>query len=239
MGTAMGAWVKKNRISLDLTQTQLAEKIGVSQSQVSNWELGISGIGEKASQLLSSLFNSEPPVVVSESPLGEWVKERREQLKLTRTELARKIDMSSLALYYIETGRTESPREQTMRSLEAVLGRLPSIVRKDVKVEREAGELQFLGPFPISTWEENVGEEPIPCVYVLYDELRRPVRIGETEDLRRRLSEHKRDAWWWRSPTVDSFAYVVIENAKVRRDTERVMIKLVGEHAIFNIQDKL
>ena len=239
MSSRIARWIKKNRLSHDMTQKQFADKMGVSQSQVSNWENGSSEPSQKAVQIMSSTFGQEPPVAGSEAPLAEWLKKRREQMKLSKTELAEKTGISGLAIYFIETGRTESPRLQTIRSLEAVLGKMPSGVKEDVKVERSVGELEFLGPFPMDGWEENVGDDQIACVYVLYDELKRPVRIGETGDLKRRLAEYHRDTWWCRPPTVDSFAYVIVTNQKARRNTERVMIKLVGDHAMFNIQDKL
>jgi hypothetical protein len=53
------------------------------------------------------------------------------------------------------------------------------------------------------------------------------------------MKEYARDFWWFRSPTVESFAYVIVKDEGFRRRSEKVMIKLVGEHAIFNIQDKI
>jgi hypothetical protein len=76
-------------------------------------------------------------------------------------------------------------------------------------------------------------------VYVFYDNQTRPVRIGETNDLRRRLKEYKIDVWWLRPPTAESFAYIEIKNEKFRQAVEKILIKLVGEHAIFNTQDKI
>jgi transcriptional regulator with XRE-family HTH domain len=236
--SSIGEWMRANRDKAGLSQQEIGERIGVSQSQISTWENGSSEPSEKAIQSLSSIFGTEPPVTGLEAPFGEWLKSRREELRISRTELAKKTGISSLTIYFIETGRTESPRESTIRSLEQALGSVPTGVKKEIKEERVGGELEFLGPFPMDAWEENVSDG-ISCVYVLYDELKRPVRIGETEDLRRRMREYKRDAWWCRPPTVDSFAYVEVSDPKMRRNTEVVMIKLIGAHAIFNIQDKI
>ena len=112
-------------------------------------------------------------------------------------------------------------------------------LEEEVREERKIEDFKFLGPFPIEQWQENVVGEKVQCIYVFYDQLKRPVRIGETEDLRRRMIEYDKNYWWFRSPTVESFAYVVVTDPEFRRKTEKVMIKLVGEHAIFNIQDKI
>ena len=83
----------------------------------------------------------------------------------------------------------------------------------------------------------NTGVE---CVYVIYDAQKRPVRIGETGDLRRRLLEYEKNYWWWKSPTAVTFAYFLIEGGeKNRQKFEKLATRLVGEHAIFNEQNRL
>jgi hypothetical protein len=44
--------------------------------------------------------------------------------------------------------------------------------------------------------------------------LNRPVRIGETEDLARRLKEYAENYWWFKRPAVESFAYVIVKDEK-------------------------
>lgn len=122
--------------------------------------------------------------------------------------------------------------------MENALGNLPGRLVKDVEEGREVGEFQYLGPFPINKWQENIGKGDIPCVYVFYDSLNAPVRIGETEDLTRRIKEYEQN-YWFRPPTAETFAYVIIKDRKTRSQVEKIMIKLVGRHAIFNIQDKI
>ena len=80
----------------------------------------------------------------------------------------------------------------------------------------------------------------VECVYVVYDAQKRPVRIGETGDLRRRLMEYEKNYWWWKSPTAVTFAYFLVEGGeKNRQKFERLVTQLVGEHAIFNEQNRL
>lgn len=45
--------------------------------------------------------------------------------------------------------------------------------------------------------------------------------------------------YWFRPPTAETFAYIIVKDPKVRAQVEKIMIKLVGKHAIFNIQDKI
>ena len=86
--------------------------------------------------------------------------------------------------------------------------------------------------------EAELRKRQVPAVYVFYDQLKRPVRIGETDDLVRRMKEYEQ-YYWFKSPTAETFAYVVVKERSFRRKTEKVMIKLVGSQAIFNIQDKI
>ena len=67
----------------------------------------------------------------------------------------------------------------------------------------------------------------------------RPVRIGQTSNLLRRLHEYEVNYWWFREPTASSFAYVVVRDKKTRERIESIMIKFVGNHAIFNTHHRL
>jgi len=206
---------------------------------ISIWENGNAEPSRDTVQKISVILGADFEKAFETPPLGEWVRKEREAKGLSRTELAKQAGISPLTIYFIETGKTESPQAATLAALQKALGKLPSNLEEEVREERQLEELEFLGPFPIDGWEENVGQGKIQCVYVFYDQLKRRVRIGETDDLRRRMREYQRDCWWFRSPTVESYAYVVINDTEFRHKTQKVMIKLVGEHAIFNIQEKI
>lgn len=222
-----------------MSQQELAGKLGVSQPMISIWENGDAEPSRDTIQKISAILSVDFEKGLEAPPLGEWVRKTREEKGWSRNELAEKAGISPLTIYFIETGKTESPQDTTLSALQKALGKLPSHLEEEVREEREIEQLEFLGPFPVDGWEENVGEGKIPCIYVFYDQLVRPVRIGETDDLRRRMKEYQRDYWWFRTPTVETFAYVVVSDEQFRHKTEKVMIKLVGEHAIFNIQEKL
>ncbi len=175
----------------------------------------------------------------TEIDFGEWLRAERARAGLTQAELAKKAGISQLTISFIETGKTESPQRATVEAVEKVLGKLPTKLQSEITEESKLeGIGQYLGPFPIDEYKPNVGDLT-PGIYVFYDSLKRPVRVGQTDDLRRRIFEYKRDTWWCRLPTVESFAFITVKDEKLRKQVEAVMIKLVGDNAIFNIQHKI
>jgi transcriptional regulator with XRE-family HTH domain len=231
-------WIKANRSKAKLSQQELADRLGVSQPLVSQWESGGVEPSHEMLEKLSAILG----VDIEQTPFGldlsEWLRKQREKTGLTREELAKRAGISALAIYFIENGKTKSPQDATLRGLQRVLGKLPGDLSEEVEEVREVGDFQYLGPFSIDKWKENIEEGKIPCIYVFYDSLDRPVRIGETEDLERRMKEYQQ-MYWFRPPTAETFAYITVKDPKVRAQIEKIMIKLVGEHAIFNIQDKI
>ena len=79
---------------------------------------------------------------------------------------------------------------------------MPRRVTRQVEAGRIVEDFEFRGPFPVSEWKENLGDGKISCIYVFYDQLKRPVRIGETDDLGRRLKEYEQNYWWFRLLTL-------------------------------------
>lgn len=238
MKQKVGSWIKDSRDKAELSQQQLADRLGVSQPLVSQWEHGTAQPNHEMLEKLSAVLEADLDKTPFGMNLGEWLRKQREKNELTREQLARKAGISPLTIYFIENGTTRSPQDATLKGLQKALGQLPGSLSADVEEAREVGDFQYLGPFPIDKWEENVGEGEIPCIYVFYDSLNRPVRIGETADLSRRIKEYQQ-MYWFRPPTAETFAYILVKDSKIRSQAEKVMIKLVGNHAIFNIQDKI
>lgn len=231
-----GERFRRFRRGYGYSQAELADLLGISQPLVSNYENGKvtppNVILEKMEGLSSELSKDE-------TKFGEWLRNQRNGRGLTQQELARMAGVSQIAISFIETGKTQSPQKSTIAAIEKALGRLPETIKSEIKKESKVSDLgEYLGPFPIGDWESNV-EEDTPGIYVLYDSLKRPVRIGETGDIKRRLSEYKRDAWFFRTPTVETFAFIIVKEEKFRRQLEDAMIKLVGNNAMFNIQGRI
>jgi len=239
MRRGISTTIHENRERVGMSQQELAHMLGVSRSLISNWERGGLLPNHDMTRDLSAILGVDLPTATGEFGLRAWLRGERERRGLSRGELAKRAGVSPLTIYYIETGQTESPQESTVNRLQKVLGRMPRRVTRQVEAGRIVEDFEFRGPFPVSEWKENLGDGSISCVYVFYDKLKRPVRIGETDDLGRRLKEYEQNYWWFRLPTVESFAYVRIDDPEYRRKTEKVMIKLLGSNAVFNTQGKV
>jgi len=239
MRKSVSTAIRDNREKVGISQKELAHILGVSHRLVSQWENGGARPTNVMVEKITSVLGVDLPETKGEFDLGGWVRREREQRRLTRGDLARRAGISPLTVYFIETGQTETPQELTVSRLQRVLGKLPEGAMEMGDRGGVIEDLGFRGPFPISEWRENLGEGKISCVYVFYDELKRLVRIGETDDLGRRLREYEQNYWWFRPPTVETFAYVKMNDPEFRRKTERVMIKLLGGNAVFNSQGKI
>jgi transcriptional regulator with XRE-family HTH domain len=227
--------LKELRDKLSLTQAEAGEKLQITQAYVSTIEAGGYTPSAKVAEKIMELSGASPERV----NFAEWLREQRKKAGLTQEQLAEKAGISQLTISFIETGKTESPQKATVDAVEKVLGKLPGKIQSEIAEEAKVeGIGEYRGPFPIDEYKANV-QDSTEGIYVFYDSLKRPVRVGQTDDLKRRIFEYKRDTWWCRPPTVESFAYIVLKDSKLRRQVEATMIKLVGDNAIFNIQHKI
>lgn len=233
------------RKKLGLTQAQIGERLGISQPYVALIENETVDASARIAEKILELAGASPAKIASDLKdtstkgidFGEWITERRTKLGMSRQALADKAGVSYLTLYFIETGQTESPRKSTIDAIKKVLGELPKDVQTEVAESAEGGFGEYQGPFPIKEWEQNIDKDT-PGVYIFYDILKRPVYIGESKDIQRRIRQHD-DQFWFKSPMVHSISYLVVKDEKVRAQLEAAMIKLVGENAIFNQQHKI
>ena len=127
--------IKKLRHDLSLTQTEFANKIGVTSSAVSNWESGKTSPRKPALAALKGLKNGALEKARAEktktSPArkrparqagyGPWLSEKRDKQGLSRVELAELSGVSVQAIEKIEIGITPNPREETKAKLGAAL----------------------------------------------------------------------------------------------------------------------
>jgi transcriptional regulator with XRE-family HTH domain len=156
------SWIKQARSKSGLTQQQLADKLGVSQPQVSFWETGALGPSADTLARISDITRVPYEEEKVPSDFATWLKTLREKSGLTRQQLTEKSGMSYLTLYFIETGKTQSPQKATIDALTQVLGPPPNETVESVRREETIGDLgSFRGPFPIDKWEENVGDSPM------------------------------------------------------------------------------
>lgn len=53
--------LKQARSALEMTQTELAQEVGVTQNTVARWEMGVRGIPEPAARLIGRLLTERRP----------------------------------------------------------------------------------------------------------------------------------------------------------------------------------
>ncbi len=205
---SLGQVLKEARVSIGITQAQLAERMATHQPVISQWEnddaapaeqqrtrltevLGISfsDQGDKASE---SEETSEAP-----SAFGAWLNQTRITKKLSVAELSQKSNVKAVTIYAIESGRVENPRAQTREALskaldEAVPDETTEQTEAQAKIEG-VGELFDFDPHDENDWPNS------PGIYVFYDISSRPVYVGQGQDIRVRIRDHY-TRFWFKQP---------------------------------------
>lgn len=247
-----GPSIKKSRVRLGMTQTELGGKLDpqVSPTTISQWEnenhvpsdvykaqlrliLGRNSNGGEAKGPPATEEEDEEPVGAP-STIGVWLNRHRLEQKLSVPELAAKAGLSPVALYNIESGRSQNPQRATVSKLEAALGhQLSPEARKEAKSEATiegVGEWFNFDPNSQADWPSVAG------IYVLYDISDRPIYVGQGQKISSRLRDHH-EKFWFRPPIVQNAAYVGIDNKDLREQIERVLIKFLKSNAVLNQQN--
>jgi DNA-binding transcriptional regulator YiaG len=112
-----GDEIKEIRSKLDLSQSDFAEKLGVSAGTVSNWERGQSNPGSDTLEEIRDLAEQEPAEDKEEGDVlsGEDLKELRKDKDLSQSELAEKLGVSAGTISNWERGKgsvSETAREK-------------------------------------------------------------------------------------------------------------------------------
>lgn len=74
-----------------------------------------------------------------------------------------------------------------------------------------------------------------PGIYLFYDVSQRLIYIGQSGNVKSRLKQHY-EKFWYRPPIVESASYIEIEDEKMRKRLESLLIKSLGSHAVINHQ---
>jgi transcriptional regulator with XRE-family HTH domain len=227
--------IRASRLSQALTQAELADKVGVSQATVSNWEKGTSGPDASALESLTKVLG--PLVNVGDgagaNAFGAWLRRAREAAKLSVPELATAAGMSSLGIQNLESGVSQNPQAKTREKLEKAL-RTP--VPDEVKLETEneqriegLGTLKDFDPHKKDDWPT------CPGIYVFYDVSDRPIYVGQGQKISARVANHE-DKFWFKHPIVSHAAYIEVAATELRTQVEQVLIKFLKSNAVLNKQ---
>lgn len=226
------------RTSIGISQAELGRQLGVTQTTISNWESGKTAPSKEQLGLLAKALGSEAragsSAITQGGGYGEWLETARVQKGLTRNDLAAASGVSAIAIYNIETGRTENPRPSTRDKLEKALGvRAPPAI---VKAAAEEADIPSLGQLlDFDPHDEN--DYPAePGVYVFYDVSDRPVYVGQSSDIRKRIRSDHSEKFWFRTPIVYKASYVRVDDSTLRQQLESTLIKFLKSNAVINRQ---
>lgn len=253
---SFGERMRRGRIKNAWSQSELAEKLTVTQGTISNWEngrgapdrnqkarlrevLGLqqadkntsADVGDNPGSQADELDEAEP---AGPSAFGSWLNRARNEKDLSVAELASKAGVSVPAIYNIESGRIENPRAQTVRRLEQALGKeLPAEAKKEIKDEATiggVGEFFAFDPHDQNDWPED------PGIYVLYDISERPIYVGQGSNISKRIQDHE-EKFWFKTPIVDTAAYIKIDDGVLRKKIETILIRFLKRNAVINKQN--
>lgn len=227
---------------MGLTQAQVAQRLGVSQTTISSWETGRGFPSDEDLDMLGGLLGPavrRPPATAaikapestSLQEYGDWIASARAKRNFTRAQLAQKAGISVPAVYNIETGRT-NPRASTRKRLEQALKEKPptslvTAVQQEAEIEG-VGSFEGFDPHDETEWP---GE---PGVYVFYDISDRPIYVGESGDIKKRIKSDHQEKFWYKRPIVETASYVKVADQKLRRQLEDTMIKFLKSNAVIN-----
>ena len=237
-----GERVRRPRIRNSMSQVELAGKIGVTQAAISNCEQGKSSPGNEHKVRLKKILGdvwtkantNQTEVTAVPSPIGSWLTHARIRQNMSVPELAEKAGISAMAVYNIEGGRISNPRQETIRKLEAALK--TSVPLEAKEESREEARIEGVGEL-IGFDPHNDDDLPTaPGVYVLYDISERSIYVGQSGDIRKRIRDH-RDKFWFKSPIVETGAYVKIDDKAMREKIERLLVRFLKSNAVINTQN--
>ena len=138
------------------------------------------------------------------SEFGRWLYETRTEQKLMVGELADKAGTSWAQVYNLESGRSQNPQAATRKKLTDALGKEPTA--EVVKATEESATVEDVGEFVDFDPHDEAGLPEEAGVYVFYDISDRPLYVGQSSDIRRRIMQSHVEKFWFRAPVVQSAA---------------------------------
>jgi len=246
----LGQRIRRAREREGLTQAGLADKLGVAQGSIANWEAGAQPKGankirleevlgplslKRASRSSGARNERVPATPDSEvSSFGGWLRDQRTKAAMSVPELAKSAKISSVAIYNIESGKSQNPQAATRDRLATAL---KQVVPPDVVTETEK-EQAIMGLGSLTDFEPHSQPDWPQCsgVYVLYDISQRPIYVGKaTKNISNRLRSHL-NTFWFRTPIVHFGSYIEVKDPKLCHQLEQVMIKFLKSSAVINKQ---
>lgn len=231
----IGDWIKKSRLRYGWTQAEVAGKIGVNIGVVSHWERGTRQPNTENRKSLEDLLGPIDTAIDFDGEFGRWLNQEIEKQNISRNELSQKSGVHPVTIDNLIRGRTENPHSETMRKLAGALGHSEkeSVGSEVIEETERSKEIPGLGSF--EGFSPYVKGEIPDCagIYVLYDVTDRPVYVGQTKEISRRIKEHH-DKFWFKLPIVEKGAYIEVPDKDLRVKLEKFLIKFLKNIAVIN-----
>ena len=148
---------------------------------------------------------------------------------LSITRLAEESGVGYATIANVESGRTQNPRAEARDRLATALGVTePAAV---TAATEEAAEVEGVGQFVDFDPHEVASRPKDPGIYVFYDVSDRPIYVGESDAISRRIRSHE-EKFWFKRPIVERASYIKIADPELRRQIERILIRFLKSNAV-------
>lgn len=229
----MAERIRAGRAKSGLLQQELAEKLGVTQPQISLWETNKqqpeSDQIKRLQAVLGGITEDEPLTEQSLPPVAIWLARALSKRNLTVNELAKTSGVSAPTIYNLLSGGAQNPQQRTLTKLESV------VKEKFERTEQERESYEVIGIGELIDFNpHDPADQPAkPGVYVFYDISSRPVYVGKATNIKDRVDDHK-EKFWFKQPIVQTAAYVEIGDKQLRDQVETVLIQFLKNNAVIN-----
>lgn len=257
---SIAVWIRNKRQESGLSQDRLAKHVGCSGMTIGNWENGKTkpdaASVKKLEKVLGAFIARE--ALPEEQDFGNWLRTERTTQGVTQQQLADQAGVNSVTISMIELGKISRPQRDTIHRLEAALKQkygttVPASTPSKPGTPRSTAKRQS----PAATKASNPIEEEVfrgigvftefnphvdaerprePGIYVFYDITERPMYVGQAQEIRSRIRDHK-EKFWFKEPVVESAAYIRVDDKELRNRLEKVLIKFMKSNAVLNKQE--
>jgi len=241
---SFSGWLVRARADSRLSVPELHRRSGVSDQAIRGIEAGRIAKPRFATRDALSRVLSAPVVTQRDteaemtagtadglSPYAVWLNRTRTKRGLTVVELARQAGITHQAIYGIEAGRIDNPRDSTRTALSRALKE--EVPDDTLRETRKAASVTGLGSLEDFNPHDENDLPAEPGVYVFYDVSQRPIYVGEAGNISKRVRDHK-EKFWFKMPIVDTASYIKIPDERLRRQVEQILIRFLKSNAVLN-----
>jgi transcriptional regulator with XRE-family HTH domain len=161
------------------------------------------------------------------SSFGIWVRDNRIKQNKSVPQLAKSAGIAAATLYGIEAGTFQNPHSATRAKLANALRLATPPLPPEPPLAAGLGALIDFNPHSKQEWPKCAD------IYVLYDISERPIYIGQSSDIARRLGQHV-DRFWLKEPIVQYGSFIEVKDQTLRTQLEAVLIKIMKSNAVLN-----